>query len=156
MLAQRPSSIAYYSSPALIASTPTSGTISAAASPRSTGSAGLGLPYMMEENEGEVDGGKGAGHAHGVYSHGAGNGSGSADGRQDSSFDQMEYLSSPVDAKRRSNSRSSLGNAAKRISALDRVLIQVTEDNERFSVVDVSGLWSAEAVKGKMLNKLRE
>lgn len=39
---------------------------------------------------------------------------------------------------------------------LDRTLIQVTEDNERFAVVDVSGLNSAAGVKQKMLSKLRE
>ena len=40
--------------------------------------------------------------------------------------------------------------------ALGRVLIQVTEDNERFAVVDVSGLSDAAAIKERMLSKLRE
>lgn len=38
--------------------------------------------------------------------------------------------------------------------ALERTLIQVTEDNERFSVVDVSGLNSAAGIKERMLSKL--
>ncbi|KAN0063138.1 mitogen-activated protein kinase kinase kinase [Thecaphora frezii] len=41
-----------------------------------------------------------------------------------------------------------------RQSFLDRVLIQVTEDNERFSVVDVSGVSSADAIKERMFAKL--
>lgn len=40
--------------------------------------------------------------------------------------------------------------------ALGRMLIQVTEDNERFLVVDVSGLDSAAGIKERMLSKLRE
>lgn len=39
--------------------------------------------------------------------------------------------------------------------ALQRTLIQVTEDNERFAVVDVSGLTSADGIKERMLSKLR-
>ena len=42
------------------------------------------------------------------------------------------------------------------VKALGRVLIQVTEDNERFAVVDVSGLSDAAAIKERMLSKLRE
>ncbi|PWN18448.1 Pkinase-domain-containing protein [Microstroma glucosiphilum] len=38
--------------------------------------------------------------------------------------------------------------------ALGRMLIQVTEDNERFLVVDVSGLDSAAGIKERMLSKL--
>lgn len=40
--------------------------------------------------------------------------------------------------------------------ALGRMFIQVTEDNERFLVVDVSGLDSAAGIKERMLSKLRE
>lgn len=44
----------------------------------------------------------------------------------------------------------------KRLSVMERTLIQVTEDNERFSVVDISGLNSAAAIKERMMSKLRE
>lgn len=39
-------------------------------------------------------------------------------------------------------------------SLLERVLIQVTDDNERFSVVDISGVDSADAIKERMFAKL--
>lgn len=42
----------------------------------------------------------------------------------------------------------------RRISVMERTLIQVTEDNEHFSVVDISGLNSAAAIKERMLSKL--
>ncbi|KAK0531509.1 mitogen-activated protein kinase kinase kinase [Tilletia horrida] len=40
-------------------------------------------------------------------------------------------------------------------SAYERVYIQVTDDNERFAVVDISGLSSARAIKELMFRKLR-
>ncbi|MCO5584951.1 hypothetical protein L7F22_038883 [Adiantum nelumboides] len=43
---------------------------------------------------------------------------------------------------------------SRRVSVMERTLIQVTVDNERFSVVDVSGLNSAAAIKETMLSKL--
>ncbi len=39
-------------------------------------------------------------------------------------------------------------------SSFERVLIQVTDDNERFSVVDISGVDSADAIKERMFAKL--
>ncbi len=78
----------------------------------------------------------------------------SRESREEDDHVAMEYLNSPVEMKRLSAANNR--KASNRISALDRVLIQVTEDNERFSVVDISGLWSAEAIKEKMLRKLCE
>lgn len=43
---------------------------------------------------------------------------------------------------------------SRRASVMERTLIQVTEDNERFSVVDISGLNSSAAIKERMLSKL--
>lgn len=43
---------------------------------------------------------------------------------------------------------------SRRLSVMERTLITVTVDNERFSVVDVSGLNSAAAIKETMLSKL--
>ncbi|KDN35642.1 Pkinase-domain-containing protein [Tilletiaria anomala UBC 951] len=148
----RPSSIAYYASPSLLSQS-SSGTISAAASPR--GSLGLGLPQTLSESADSM-----ASEREGNVGDRAVRPSTSPTGER-SSLEKMEYLSSPGELRQRlsgcsssTGSRSSLANAAKRISALDRVLIQVTEDNERFSVVDVSGMWSAEAIKEKMITKL--
>jgi hypothetical protein len=56
----------------------------------------------------------------------------------------------------RLSATSSLRSNAKRVSVMERTLIQVTEDNERFSVVDISGLNSAAAIKERMMSKLRE
>ncbi|KAK0550690.1 mitogen-activated protein kinase kinase kinase [Tilletia horrida] len=53
-----------------------------------------------------------------------------------------------------SSSRGTVG-MRRTSSALDRVYIQVTDDNERFAVVDVSGLSSAKAIKELMFRKLR-
>ncbi|KAE8256076.1 hypothetical protein A4X13_0g2823 [Tilletia indica] len=50
--------------------------------------------------------------------------------------------------------RGSLG-MRRSSSALERVYIQVTDDNERFAVVDVSGLSSAQTIKELMFTKLR-
>jgi hypothetical protein len=52
--------------------------------------------------------------------------------------------------------QSSLHRPAHRLSVMERTLVQVTEDNERFSVVDISGLNSAAAIKERMMSKLRE
>jgi hypothetical protein len=52
--------------------------------------------------------------------------------------------------------QSSLHRANNRLSVMERTLIQVTEDNERFSVVDISGLNSSAAIKESMMSKLRE
>lgn len=89
------------------------------------------------------------------------------------SRDAVEYLDSPVNSGKpilsRNYSSSSAvsitshddANAAPRkvtprSSNLDRILIQVTEDNERFAVVDISGLTTAAGIKERMLSKLRK
>lgn len=64
-----------------------------------------------------------------------------------SNHDANEANRSSV-ASQRSNDR--------RLSGMDRTLIQITDDNERFSVVDVSGLNSAAAIKERMMSKLRK
>ncbi|CEH17541.1 ste ste11 protein kinase [Ceraceosorus bombacis] len=82
--------------------------------------------------------------------------------------DPMEVLDSPpLDANELDASQGADGHARAESSTaplrplirpastpLERVLIQVTEDNERFSVVDISGLSSAAAIKERMLSKL--
>lgn len=77
---------------------------------------------------------------------------------------QMEYLASPSrhPGLQRNYSASSAISARStddftvlsRRPVLERTLIQVTEDNERFAVVDVSGLNSAAGIKERMLSKL--
>lgn len=62
-------------------------------------------------------------------------------------------------ASPRQNNTSSIGlhlpsREGKRASVMERTLIQVTEDNERFSVVDISGLNSTAAIKERMMSKL--
>ncbi|PWN54153.1 Pkinase-domain-containing protein [Violaceomyces palustris] len=85
-----------------------------------------------------------------------------------SGTEPMEFLSSQADLPSRgiqrqysagSNSTNdpagpSVESQQRGFSSLDRVLIQVTEDNERFAVVDISGIDSAEAIKERMFSKL--
>lgn len=78
----------------------------------------------------------------------------------------MEYLASPSrhpGLQRNYSASSALSTNSlddfavlSRRPVLERTFIQVTEDNDRFAVVDVSGLNSAAGVKERMLRKLRE
>lgn len=54
----------------------------------------------------------------------------------------------------RTNAPSSLCNTVDVL--IERILIQVTEDSERFSVVDITGLDTAAAIKEKVMSKLRK
>lgn len=56
----------------------------------------------------------------------------------------------------RSHATSFLHSSSKKVNMSERILVQVTEDNERFSVVDITGLNTAAAIKEKMMSKLRE
>ncbi|SNX83227.1 related to BCK1 ser/thr protein kinase of the MEKK family [Melanopsichium pennsylvanicum] len=62
--------------------------------------------------------------------------------------------SAAVDSPRISSGQRSHTSHRRTSSLFERVLIQVTDDNERFSVVDISGVDSADAIKERMFAKL--
>ncbi|KAJ1028652.1 hypothetical protein NDA16_001818 [Ustilago loliicola] len=62
--------------------------------------------------------------------------------------------SSSADSPRLNGGQRSHTSHRRESSLLERVLIQVTDDNERFSVVDISGVDSADAIKERMFAKL--
>ncbi|GAC76617.1 hypothetical protein PANT_22d00113 [Moesziomyces antarcticus T-34] len=55
---------------------------------------------------------------------------------------------------RTSSANRSQASYRRESSLFERVLIQVTDDNERFAVVDISGVDSADAIKERMFAKL--
>ncbi|SJX61747.1 related to BCK1 ser/thr protein kinase of the MEKK family [Sporisorium reilianum f. sp. reilianum] len=59
-----------------------------------------------------------------------------------------------VDSPRIASGHRSVASHRRTSSLFERVLIQVTDDNERFSVVDISGIDSADAIKERMFAKL--
>ncbi|CDW98684.1 hypothetical protein [Sporisorium scitamineum] len=59
-----------------------------------------------------------------------------------------------VDSPRIASGQRSVASHRRTSSLFERVLIQVTDDNERFSVVDISGVDSADAIKERMFAKL--
>ncbi|KAJ9478244.1 Serine/threonine-protein kinase BCK1/SLK1/SSP31 [Pseudozyma hubeiensis] len=60
----------------------------------------------------------------------------------------------PIGSPRVASGQRSVTSHRRDSSLFERVLIQVTDDNERFSVVDISGVDSADAIKERMLAKL--
>ncbi|SPO21850.1 related to BCK1 ser/thr protein kinase of the MEKK family [Ustilago trichophora] len=62
--------------------------------------------------------------------------------------------STAVDSPRIPSGQRSHVSHRRSSSLFERVLIQVTDDNERFSVVDISGVDSADAIKERMFAKL--
>lgn len=66
----------------------------------------------------------------------------------------LGYASSSTDSPRLNGGQRSSTSHQRDSSLFERVLIQVTDDNERFSVVDISGVDSADAIKERMFAKL--
>ena len=62
--------------------------------------------------------------------------------------------SAAADSSRLPSSQRTQISHRRTSSLFERVLIQVTDDNERFSVVDISGVDSADAIKERMFAKL--
>lgn len=67
---------------------------------------------------------------------------------------QYSQSSRAADSPRIASGQRSQISDRRTSSLFERVLIQVTDDNERFSVVDISGVDSAEAIKERMFAKL--
>ncbi|SPC66915.1 related to BCK1 ser/thr protein kinase of the MEKK family [Ustilago sp. UG-2017b] len=63
-------------------------------------------------------------------------------------------VSTSADSPRSNGGHRSHTTHRRNSSLFERVLIQVTDDNERFSVVDISGIDSADAIKERMFAKL--
>ncbi|TKY86815.1 hypothetical protein EX895_004456 [Sporisorium graminicola] len=67
---------------------------------------------------------------------------------------QIQSAGPVVGSPRIASGHRSVASHRRTSSLFERVLIQVTDDNERFSVVDISGVDSADAIKERMFAKL--